>query len=201
MDETKPLESAIQDEAKRVIDAIVQREADEIQRLAEVHALAIEDFKKSILSQTDARIKQESSRAENRAGLDLKKFKLQSVEAFINRSVEAAVKEIRNDPRYKQFLLDAIVDTVGRTSGSVVVRLVGEDLKNREEILAYLKTVDAGREVSIVEDKSIKWGGCIVVETAGGRVFDSSIERLYFRKFRVIRREVMSLMDDQHVNT
>lgn len=195
MDETKALESAIQEEAKRAMAAILQREADEIKRLDGAHVQALEDFKKKMSARTDARIKQEALRAENRAALDLKKFKLQSIEVAIKRSVEAAMGELRRDARYRQFLQDAVEDAALRAPGGIEVRLSGEDFARGREMLAFLKAANAGRDVSIVEDKSIKWGGCIVAEMDGGRIFDGSIERLYFRKFRLIRREVMTLMD------
>ena len=197
MEDSKTLESAIQDEAGKAMAEIALKEAAEIKRLDEVHRASLDDFKKLTQDQTDARIRQESSRAENRAALDLKKFKLLSVEAFINRRVEEAVKEIRNAPRYKQFLLDSAAKALGCASQSIDVRICPNDLIYQDEIRSYLTQLDHSKSISVTEDPSIKWGGCVVVEKDGGRIFDMSVERIYFRRFRVIRQEVMKLIEEE----
>jgi flagellar biosynthesis/type III secretory pathway protein FliH len=145
-------------------------------------------------AQTNAKIRQESSRVENRAKVDLKKHKLKSVEAYIGRIVEEVAKGIREHPQYKRFLLDAIGDAVGRIPGGVEVRLKSEDLVFEQEIREAVKTAGGDRDIAIVEDKTIKWGGCIIVDVPGGRIFDGTIERISFRKSSAIRREVMSLL-------
>jgi hypothetical protein len=191
------LENAIREEAGLALAAIARKEAEQMRMLDEAHAAEMEDFRKRILSQTEAGILQESSRAENRSGLDLKKLKLRSIEAFIGRSFETVLHEIRQDPRYQPFLFDAVIEAVGRASEGVEIRLSREDLACEDDIRVLLKTKAAGRKVSFVEDPSVKSGGCIIFDIAGGRIFDNSIERLYFRKLHMIRREVMTLMDEQ----
>ena len=57
-----------------------------------------------------------------------------------------------------------------------------------------MKTAGGNRDIAIVEDETIKWGGCIIIDVPGGRIFDGTIERIYFRKSPVIRREVMSIL-------
>lgn len=193
MDKTS-LESAIKDEAARAIAAIAQKETYEIKRLDDAYAAELEEFKKKTMAQMDAKIRQESSKVENRASLDLKKLKLKSVESFINRIVEEAAKGIRNDPQYKKFILDAIGDAVSRIPTGFKVRLGGDDLTLEREIREALKAAGGNRDIAIVEDRMIKWGGCIIVDMTGGRIFDSTIERIYFKKSQAIRLEVMRLL-------
>ena len=190
------LESAIRDEAALAILAIAQKEAAEIKRLDDAYAAEIEEFKNRSQAETDAMIGQESSKVKNRADLDLKKHKLKSVEAFINRTVDEAVKVIRDNPHYKRFLMDAICDSVGRIPTGAEVRLKSEDLAFENEIRETLKAAGGNRDIAVMEDKTIKWGGCIIIDVPGGRIFDNTIERIYFRKSPAIRREVMRLLGD-----
>ena len=194
--EKPSLESAIRDEAERAIKAIADKEAAEIKRLHDAYAAEMEAFRKRTEEQTSARIRQESSKAESRTGLDVKKSRLRSIEAFINRTVEEAVKRIRDNPRYKKFILDAVTDAVCLIPTGAEVRLRSEDLVYEQEIRETIKGTGRTGEMTFAEDKTIKWGGCIVVDGPGGRIFDSTIERIYFRKAPAIRREVMKLLSN-----
>lgn len=203
MDQTNEpsLESAIIDEAGRVIADIARKEAAEIKKLDEAYAAELEDFKTKTMARTETRIRQESSKVENRAGVDLKKFKLRTVEAFISRMVADVAKEIRDNPHYKRFLLAAISDAIGRIPTGAEVRLKSEDLACEREIRDALEVTAGSREIAVVEDKTITWGGCIIVDVAGGRIFDSTIERITFRKSSAIRREVMTLLNNPPART
>ena len=203
MDQTNEpsLESAIREEAGRVIADIARKEAAEIKKLNDTYAAELEDFKIKTMARTETRIRQESSKVENRAGLDLKKFKLRSVEAFISRMVADVAEEIRDNPHYKKFLLAAISDAIGRIPAGAEVRLKSEDLARERDIREALEIAAGTREIAMVEDKTITWGGCIIVDVAGGRIFDSTIERITFRKSSAIRREVMTLLNNPPAST
>jgi len=103
---------------------------------------------------------------------------------------------IRDNPHYKRFLMDAICDAVGRIPTGAEVRLKSDDLAFENEIRDVLKAAGGNRDIAVMEDKTIKWGGCIIVDVPGGRIFDNTIERIYFRKSPAIRREVMRLLGD-----
>jgi hypothetical protein len=190
------LESAIRNEAEQAIRDIARREAEEIKKLDDACAAETEEFRSRIQAQTDAKIRQESAKAENRSSLDLKKLKLKSVETFIHSAVEVATKTIRDSPDYKRFLLAAIGDAVSRISTAAEIRLKKEDLAFERDIREALKTPSKGIDIVIREDNAIKWGGCLITDVLGGRVFDSTIERIYFRKSLIIRREVIGLLGD-----
>lgn len=193
MDKTS-LESAIREKAQQAIQSIMQKEADEIKKLDDAYSAEMDYSKNRLQIQTDARISQESSKAKSRISLDLKKLKLRTIEAFISRTVEEAVQAIRENVQYKRFLLDAIVDAVGRVPSKAEIRLRSEDLGFENEIREALKVAGENKDIVVLEDNRIKWGGCIIIDLSGGRIFDSTIERLYFRKSQLIRREVMSLL-------
>lgn len=196
MAETDPtaLESAIRDEAARKIRDIVRSEADEIRKIDDACAAEIGDFRHRMSAQTDARVGQEASKAKSRAVLELKKLRLKGFEAFILRVVEEAAERIREDVRYKRFLLGAIVNAVGRIAAEAEVRLHAADLVFADEIRGTLEK-SGRKDVAIVADVTIKWGGCVVVDKAAGRIFDNTIERSCFRKAQAIRREVMRMLD------
>jgi vacuolar-type H+-ATPase subunit E/Vma4 len=190
----KSLESAIRDEAGKAIRAIALKEAEETERLRNAHAAGMEDFRKQAEQRTNARISQESSRRESKAGLELKKLRLNAFEAFINRIVEEVANGIRENSHYKNFLLDSVSYAVGRIPNGAQVRLAGGDLVYEKDIREAAGKA-GGRDVSVIGDETIKWGGCIVADASGGRVFDSTIERIYYRKSQAIRREAMRILD------
>jgi flagellar biosynthesis/type III secretory pathway protein FliH len=194
MDDNKSLENAIRGEAEQQILAVAHKEAEEIKRLDDAYASGLDEFKSSIKAQTDARIRQESSKIENRATLELKKLKIRSIEELTNRSVEEAMKTIRQNSGYKKFLMDAAVDASGRILTDVEIRLNAEDLVFKNEIIDALKTSGVKGDIMILEDSGIRWGGCVIVDVQGGRIFDSTIERIYFRKSLLIRREAVRLL-------
>lgn len=190
------LEDSIKNEAEEIIRTLTQKEAEEIKALDKAHAVELADFRDSIKAQTDERIRLEASRVENRASLDLKKLKIRSLDAFISSAVEEAVKTIRDNPLYKGFLLGAIVDAVGRIPADAEIHLKKEDMTLEGSIMEAIKQAGAAGDIVFQEDNRIEWGGCIIVDMTDGRVFDSTIERLYFRKSLLIRREAMVLLGE-----
>jgi hypothetical protein len=190
------LEEAIRHEAAQQIRSLCQRESDEIRKLDDAYAAELGAFKDRVQAQTDARIGLESSKAENRSFLDLKKFKLKSLETFITRTVGESLARIRDSPKYKKFLLEAIAGALGVIPAGAEIRLRGEDLALEKELREALKTVNGSKDMVFREDSSIRWGGCIVIDVPGGRILDGTIERVYFRKSLAIRREVMRILAD-----
>lgn len=188
------LESSIREESKRIIRVTKEKESSEIQKLEEACADEIEKFRKKTEAETAAKIAQELSKMENKDSLERKKFKLRATEDFINHIVQDAVKEIRGDGRYKMFLIDAVCNAAEKIRDRTEVCLTGKDRVFEKEIIEALTTAGINRNIVINEDTNIKWGGCIVNDPSGGRIFNSSIERIYFRKSLTIRQEVMRIL-------
>lgn len=190
------LEDSIKKEADEIIRDLMQKEADDIKALDNAQAAELADFSNRIKAQTDERIGLETSKIENRAALDLKKLKIRSIELLIKIAVEEAVKTVRDKPLYKKFLLDAIADAMGQIRAGAEIRLGKNDMALEKEIRDALKSAGLSYDIIFREDNSIKWGGSIIIDISDGRIFDSTVERIYYRKSLLIRREAMVLLGE-----
>jgi len=192
-----PLEESIRKEAEETVRAVREREAAEIRELDESCAAEIEDFKKKSDAEIQARIEQERSRLENKGLLERKKLKLRGLEEFIGRMVEEAVGTMRDDPRYKEFILDRVHEAADAMQEGIEVSLHTNDLSFEGEIMAAAKKVGKNPAVAVRADPSIRWGGCTITDEETGRIFNSTVERIYYRKSAAIRREITKILNEK----
>lgn len=191
MDKTS-LESSIQRECDEAVAAIGESETEEIRRLdVQCHA-AVDSFRRQTTDETDAQIRLEIVRLENKALLERRKNRLRSLEDFIHRLVDEVMAGLREHPRYPQFILDAVTNAVKDIPGRADVRLAAGDLALEDDIRLTLKT----DRLVLKEDPSIRWGGCLILDEEGGRIFNGTLERIYFRRSAAIRRKVARILAD-----
>lgn len=190
------LEQAIQDESARMIAAIREKETAERKRLEEDYALQLDRFQKQTEAATQARLDQEISKVQNRAALERKKLRLLGLERLIAQTVEDVVTVIRSHPRYKPYLMDAVCEILKRISGEAEIRLALQDLAWKDDISAAIRNKVGERNLVFIEDPDIRWGGCLIRDKKQGRIFNHTLERIYFRKSTLIRREVMKRLAD-----
>ncbi|HPC84917.1 MAG TPA: V-type ATP synthase subunit E [Smithellaceae bacterium] len=197
MDDNASLENSIRRASEEMIAEIREKEARELRRLEEDYAAEVERFRKKTQDETQARLDQELSRMENRAVLERKKIKLAALERFISRRVEDVMKGIRSHPRYRQFLVDAAAGAAADIPENVEVRIAPDDGVFGNDIDEALRSAGGDRRIRIEADASIGWGGCLVVDADGGRIFNCTLERIYFRKALQIRRKVLQMLQDK----
>ncbi len=191
MNET-PLEISIREESEQAIETIRSKEAEEKSRLEEEWAVEIEEFRGASRAGTDRRIEQALSQIEHRGILDRRKLALRAIEDFIGRTVDEIMKEIREDPRYKAFLLKTIGEAAAFIPGAEI-RLGPEDMALAKDIEAEIKRAGIDTDVSVQEDPQIGWGGALLKDRKTGRLLNGTVERIYFRKSTAIRRELMNI--------
>ena len=192
------LENAIKDEAGKVLLETSRKEAVELSRLEKTFEAEIEAFKKRTEAETGAVILREISRAESRAALEDKKFRLKSFEAFVRGILGQTLEELKKTPGYRQFLKNAAAFALCQIRTNAEIRLGRADLSLEVEIREFLKASGMKKEISFVEDGTLAPGGCVIADKTGGRIFDSSIERICFSKSAQIRREIKSLMEKEN---
>ena len=195
-----PLENSIREESARAVAAIKEKEADEIRHLEETYTAEIENFRKQAEADTEARLQQEISRLSNRAVLERRKLELQGMEQFIVHLVDEIMKSIRDNPLYKQFVLDALLDVAKEIPADMEVRLHPEDLAWEDDILASFAAAGRNKNIGIKSDPAIRWGGCLIYDEAGSRIFNSTLERIYYRKSLTIRQRIVKMLTD-HAHT
>lgn len=193
-----PLEKSIRDESARAIEAIRQKEENEIKKLDEIYAADMNSFWKQAEAETEARINQELYRLSNRAILERRKFNLQSIERFTEKMMDEVTKEIRNNAKYKQFLLKAVRDVTGKTTSEVEIHITPDDRTWEKDILAAVESAGKQHDIFIKEDPEVRWGGCIIFDN-GGRIFNYTLERIYFRRSSLIRQKIMRILME-HAN-
>ncbi|KQC07267.1 MAG: hypothetical protein APR62_00655 [Smithella sp. SDB] len=192
--ENTTLENSIREESARAIAAIKEKEALEIMHMDEIYSSETDNFRKQTESETEMRIRQELLKIKNKTILERRKIKLRSIEKFINRIVDEAVKEIRSKPHYKQFLIESICNFVKEVQNDVEIRLSAEDLFLEKDILAAIAAEDGNHKVVITADVNIKWGGCLILDKERGLIFNNTLERIYFRKSLLIRQRVTNIL-------
>lgn len=194
MMDDKALENSIREESARTIAAIREKEALEIKKLDEAYAMDIESFRRQVEAETQTRIRQELTKMENRAILERKKIRLQSIDRYIRGIVDEVIKGIRDNLQYKKFLFDSIPGIIEEMPAGVEIRLRPEDMPVGEDITAALAAAGKDRDVAVTGDPGIKWGGSLVVDKEGGRLFNNTLERIYFRRSLLIRQKVMKVL-------
>lgn len=183
---------------------IMQQADDEIRKLERSYISDIEEIKKKIDDETTSKIDQELSKIRNRALIEKKKLKLRIIEEFIATMIEEAIRELRSSgkDRYKRFLLDSVDESLSKIKGGEALVYISEEdvmLEGTNMKETIMKKAGHSPDISVVVDKGITQGGTIVFDKEKGLYYNSTIERIVYRKFDEIRKKVLNILSEKNL--
>jgi len=202
-DETALINSLRENSAHKK-SVIMQRADDEISKLEKSYISDIEELKKKINDETGSKIDQELSKIRNRALIEKKKLQLRIIEDFIATMIEEAICELRSSgkDRYKEFLLDAMDESLSQIKGGEALVYISEEdmmLEGTNIKETIMQKAGHSPDISIVVDKDITQGGAIVFDKERGLYYNSTIERIVYRKFDEIRKKVLNILSERNI--
>jgi len=202
-DETGLINSLRENSASK-IDVIKQQSDCEIDELNERYVSDIEKLRKKMNDETSSKIDQELSKIRNRALIEKKKLRLQIIEDFIATMIEEAIGELRSTgkDRYKGFLLEAVDESLSQIKGGKALVYISEEDMGLEGINikeTIMQKTGHSPDISIAVDKGITQGGAIVVDKERGLHYNSTIERIVYRKYDEIRKEVFNILSERNI--
>ena len=186
------------------IDGIKQQAEHEINKLNERYVSEIEELRKKINDETGSKIDQELSKIKNRTLIEKKKLRLRIIEDFIAAMIEEAMDELRGSgrDRYKEFLLDAVDESLSQiTGGEALVYLSEEDMALAERDIkeVIMRKAAHSPDISMAVDKGISQGGAIVFDKERALYYNSTIERIVYRKYDEIRKKVLNVLAEWNI--
>jgi len=202
-DETALINSLRESSAHKK-SVIMQQADDEISKLEKSYISDIEELKKKINDETGSKIDQELSKIKNRALIEKKKLQLRIIEDFIATMIEEAIRELRSSgkDRYKEFLLDAMYESLSQIKGGEALVYISEEDMMLEGINlkeTIMQKAGHSPDISIAVDKGITQGGAIVIDKERGLYYNSTIERIVYRKFDEIRKKVLNILSERNI--
>ena len=79
----------------------------------------------------------------------------------------------------------------------IEVFLTKADLPLEKEIMEAAGKAGRNPDVAVREDPAIRWGGCAIRDVSEGRIFNSTIDRIYYRDTAAIRREITKILNEK----
>jgi len=199
----KGLINSLRESSAHEKSVIMQQAEDEISKLERSYILDIEELKKKINDETTSKIDQELSKIRNRALIEKKKLQLRIIEDFIATMVEEAIGELRKSgkDRYKEFLLDSVDESLSQIKGGEALVYISEEDMGLEGINikeTIMQKAGHSPDISIAADKGITQGGAIVIDKERGLYYNSTVERIVYRKYDEIRKKVLNILSERN---
>jgi len=196
--------NSIKENSAGKIHVIKQQSNDEIKKLNERYVSDIEEFKRKSDDETSNKVNQELSKIRNRALIEKKKLQLRIIEDFIATIIEEAIRELRSSDkdRYKEFLQDSVDESLSQIKGGEALVYISEEDMGLEGINikeTIMQKAGHSPDISIAVDKGITQGGAIVVDKERGLYYNSTIERIVYRKYHEIRKGVSKILSEMNI--
>jgi len=198
--------NSLRDSSAHKKAVIIKKADDEIRKLERSYISDIEELKKKINDETTSKIDQEVSKIRNRALIEKKKLQLRIIEDFIATMIEEAIRELRTSgkDKYKEFLLDSVDESLSQIKGGEALVYISEEdmtLEGTNIKETIMQKAGHSPDISIVVDKDISQGGAIVFDKERGLYYNSTIERIVYRKFDEIRKRVLNILSEKNIIT
>jgi len=181
-------------EADDTIRKIKDDTAAEIKQIQSEYRSELMDFEKRIKSETEKNLDLELSILDNRETIETGKLRLSVLESFLEQMIQEAVSDFKNAREdYKHYLiitLKNILDLTG-TEG-VTVKLSAHDSDCRQKILETGVT-------DVVTDMEVILGGIIVEDHKELLNYNSTIQRMIYRKRDRIRKEMFGILSNHNL--
>jgi len=199
----KGLINSLRESSAHKKSVIMQQAEDEISKLERSYISDIEELKKKINDETTSKIDQELSKIRNRALIEKKKLQLRIIEDFIATMIEEAIGELRSSgkDRYKEFLLDSVDESLSQIKGGEALVYISEEDMGLEGINireTIMQKAGHSPDISIAADKGITQGGAIVIDKERGLYYNSTVERIVYRKYDEIRKKVLNILSERN---
>ena len=199
--DSKGLIGSIRDDSAHKISLIMDKAEIEIKRLKEACDSDIEKLKKKSDDETVRNIKNEISRIKNRALTEKNKLKLRNIEDFIKSMIDRAIRELRGTgrERYEEFLIGMISESLSRIRGKRALITISEEDKGLVEgwfAENRMNRAEYEGDVTIQVDNGITQGGAIVFDQDNRLYYNGTIERVVYRKYDQIRKEIVSVISE-----
>jgi vacuolar-type H+-ATPase subunit E/Vma4 len=196
--------SSLRESSAHKKTVIMQKADDEIRNLERSYISDIEELEKKMNDETTSKIDQELSKIRNRAIIEKKKLQLCIIEDFIATMIEEAIRELRisGKDRYSKFLLDSVDESLSQIKeGEALVYISEEDmgLEGIDIKGAIMQRAGHSPDINVAVDGGITQGGAIVVDKERGLYYNSTIERIVYRKFDDIRKKVLSILSERNI--
>ncbi|MBN1829966.1 MAG: hypothetical protein JW884_12605 [Deltaproteobacteria bacterium] len=188
---------SLKKEMERRIEGIETEASTHIEEIRKTARREGETYGDELVRETDRLVEENRRRTESQTLIDLKKLRSQVIEAFIEEMIAEAVNLLKTERRsaYEDFLLSRTEEGIQANRGSrTAVFLSEEDLTGsfKEKLSERLKGADG---ISIAADPSMALGGVVIVGEERGLRFNSSIDRILYRKAQAVRRVIAKILE------
>ncbi|MCP4129486.1 MAG: hypothetical protein GY754_00580 [bacterium] len=192
--------NSLKEESLRRIAGINEQADRELRSIEEEYNNEIDACKKKIHEETERDIDNEIIKITNRAKIEKKKLQLTIIEEYIREMIEESAVEFTHSIKqeYNDFLIGLICGLLGETEGRhITVGLSKKDMPLETAIREAVKKRGAYTgTIDINEDDTISSGGAVFVDEEKGVSYNNTLERIIYRKYDTIRKNISTILED-----
>ncbi|HOP62410.1 MAG TPA: V-type ATP synthase subunit E family protein [Spirochaetota bacterium] len=191
------LVESVRDSIDEKINGINRSAEREIRKFSDEIQNDVGSFRAGQQKKIDDLIAYEEGRMRNLTSIEMKKQKLEVVDAFINRIIKFSIAALRPDSRYAEFLKQCVMPALENVAGGrVTVSLSPSDMNYSDLIKNEIRDRGCKLEVMIKSDEHMESGGAIVTDEESEVVFNNTVERIVYRRMDEIKRIIVKELNE-----